>query len=75
LYNEVFDSVDQLDKYIDHFTQKLLSSSPMALLSLKQILWTGTEHWEHLLDERASISGRLVITDAAQQAIKAARIA
>src|SRR5687767_9756445 len=59
LYNEVFDSVDQLDKYIDHFTEKLLSSSPMALLSLKQILWNGTEHWDQLLDERAGISGRL----------------
>lgn len=75
LYNEVFETVDQLDKYIDHFTQKLLDSSPMALLSLKQILWTGTEHWDELLDDRAGISGRLVITDAAQKAIKAARIA
>jgi methylglutaconyl-CoA hydratase len=47
----------------------------MALLSLKQILWAGTEHWDELLDDRAGISGRLVITDAAQQAIKMARIA
>jgi len=75
LYNEVFDTVEQLDKYIEHFTQKLLASSPMALLSLKQILWSGTEHWDQLLDERAGISGRLVITDAAQQAIRMARIA
>jgi len=75
LYNEVFESVDQLDKYIDHFIEKLVSSSPMALLSLKQILWSGTENWDHLLDERATTSGRLVITTAAQQAIKAARIA
>ena len=75
LYNEVFDSVDQLDKYMDHFSDKLLASSQLALRSLKQILWSGTEHWDQLLDERAAISGRLVITAAAQQAIKAARIA
>ena len=75
LFNEAFESVDQLDDYIKHFTEKLLSSSPMALLSLKQMLWTGTDNWDQLLDERAGISGRLVITEAAQQAIKAARIA
>ncbi len=75
LYNEVFDSIEQLDAYIDHFSQKLLASSAMALLSLKQILWAGTEHWDQLLDERAGISGRLVITDVAQQAIKAAHFA
>ncbi len=75
LYNEVFETVEQLDEYIAHFSKKLLSSSPMALLSLKQMLWSGTEHWDQLLDERAGISGRLVITDAAQQAIKTAHIA
>jgi len=45
------------------------------LQSLKKILWQGTQHWDELLDERAGISGRLVITDAAQQAIKMARLA
>jgi methylglutaconyl-CoA hydratase len=47
----------------------------MALQSIKKILWQGTTHWDELLDERAAISGRLVITDAAQMAIKMARIA
>jgi methylglutaconyl-CoA hydratase len=75
LYHEVFDTVIQLDEYIRHFSQKLLASSPMALQSIKKILWQGTTHWDELLDERAAISGRLVITDAAQMAIKMARIA
>lgn len=75
LYNEVFDSTEQLDNYLKHFTEQLLASSPMALLSLKQILWSGTDNWDQLLDERAGISGRLVITAAAQQAIKAAHTA
>ena len=75
LFHEVFDTVEQLDAYITHFSNQLLSSSPQALHSLKKILWQGTQHWDELLDERAGISGRLVITDAAQQAIKAARIA
>ncbi len=75
LYHEVFDTIEQTDAYIQHFTQKLLASSPLALQSLKKILWQGTHHWDELLDERAGISGRLVITDAAQQAIKMARLA
>lgn len=75
LFNEVFESIEQLDAYIDHFSQKLLSSSPDALSALKQILWSGTEDWDQLLDQRAGISGKLVITAAAQQAIKAARTA
>jgi methylglutaconyl-CoA hydratase len=75
LYHEVFDSIEQLDNYIQHLTEKLLSSSPEALSEIKKILWRGTEHWNEFLDERAGISGRLVITPAAQNAIKMARIA
>jgi methylglutaconyl-CoA hydratase len=75
LFHDVFDSIEQLDAYMDHFTQKLAASSTSALFALKQALWHDTTHWDQLLDERAAISGRLVITEAAQQAIKAARIA
>lgn len=75
LFQEVFDSLEQLDAYLDHFTQKLASTSPSALMALKQMLWHDTQHWDQLLDERAAISGRLVITEAAQQAIKSARMA
>lgn len=73
LFQEVFESVDQLDAYIRHFSQKLLSSSPDALKNLKEILWQGTGDWDKLLDERAGISGRLVITPEAQQAIQSAK--
>ena len=75
LFHEVFDSIEQLDAYLDSFSQQLTASSPSALLALKQMLWHDTQHWDQLLDERAGISGRLVITEAAQKAIKAARIA
>lgn len=74
LYNEVFENMQQLDEYIDHFCQKLLATSPAALSSLKKILWSGTGNWDQLLDERAGFSGQLVISPEAQQAIKAAKI-
>lgn len=74
LYQEVFDTVEQMDAYIDSFSQRLANSSPAALTALKQVLWRDTDHWDQLLEERAAISGKLVITDDAQLAIRASKI-
>lgn len=74
LYQEVFQSTEQLDAYIDEFSQRLAASSSSALFALKQALWHDTQHWDQLLDERAAISGRLVITEAAQEAIRDSKI-
>ena len=74
LYHEVFDTVEQMDAYIDSFTQRLANSSPAALTALKQVLWKDTDHWDQLLEERAAISGKLVTTDDAQMAIRASKI-
>jgi methylglutaconyl-CoA hydratase len=38
---------------------------------LKAVLWQGTEHWDDLLASRAAISGRLVLSDFAVNAISA----
>ncbi len=69
LYHEVFETVEQLDLYIEHFSSILSASNPEALYALKQVFWTGTEHWEKLMAERASISGRLVMSDYTRKAI------
>jgi methylglutaconyl-CoA hydratase len=37
---------------------------------MKKILWKGTEHWDHLLLERAAISGRLVLSTFTKNAIE-----
>lgn len=70
LFQESFDSVEQLDAYLLHFTQKLASYHPEALLELKKIFWQGTEHWDTLLYERAAISGRLALSDFTRNAIE-----
>jgi methylglutaconyl-CoA hydratase len=69
LFNEVFETVEQLDAYIVHFTEILIKSSPDAMRELKRILWHGTEGWDELLAERAAISGRLVLSDFTKNAI------
>jgi methylglutaconyl-CoA hydratase len=38
---------------------------------LKKILWSGTEDWDALLNDRAAISGRLVLSEFTRNAIQA----
>lgn len=71
LFTEVFEKVEQMDDYLERFTQTLVNSSPEAIRELKCIFWQGTEHWDTLLDERAAISGRLVLSDFTRNAIEA----
>ncbi|MBK8554681.1 MAG: enoyl-CoA hydratase/isomerase family protein [Lewinellaceae bacterium] len=70
LFQEVFDTVEQLDAYIAHFCEKLCTYNPEALLELKRVFWQGTEHWDTLLSERAAISGRLSLSEFSKKAIE-----
>jgi methylglutaconyl-CoA hydratase len=69
LFTEVFDSVEQLDAHIIHFTSELVKKNPEALRLLKKVFWEGTDHWEALLEQRAEISGQLILSDFAKEAI------
>lgn len=69
LFTEVFDATEQLDEYITHFSEKLINSNPEALAGLKRIFWEGTDHWDELLDARAAMSGRLVLSEFTAKAI------
>ncbi|MUP45049.1 enoyl-CoA hydratase/isomerase family protein [Gramella sp. BOM4] len=69
LYAKVFESIKDLDKEIEIFTQKLASYNPDALAEMKKIFWKDTDHWDQLLDERAAISGKLVLSDFTKTAL------
>jgi methylglutaconyl-CoA hydratase len=71
LYTEVFQNVEDLDKYITTFSEKLVSMNPEAMRLLKRVFWEGTDHWDALLEERAEMSGRLVLSDFSKNAIGA----
>jgi enoyl-CoA hydratase/carnithine racemase len=71
LFTEVFDTTEQLDEYLAYSAQKLVNSNPEAMRQLKRVCWRGTEHWGELLDERAAISGKLVLSDFTKNAIAA----
>ena len=69
LFQEVFDTTEQLDAYLEKFALKLAGMNPEALARLKSIFWEGTRHWETLLEERAAMSGKLVLSDFTRNAI------
>ncbi|MCB0553916.1 MAG: enoyl-CoA hydratase/isomerase family protein [Phaeodactylibacter sp.] len=70
LFNEVFDSTEQMDAYVAHLANKLAVSNPEAMYQLKQVFWEGTENWPKLLEDRAAISGKLVLSEFTIQAIE-----
>lgn len=71
LYTEVFESTELMDEEISTLAQKLVTMNPEALHLLKKVFWEGTDHWDALLEERAEMSGRLVLSDFSKKAIGA----
>ncbi|WP_233883082.1 enoyl-CoA hydratase/isomerase family protein [Tenacibaculum piscium] len=69
LYARVFESIDDLDKEVEIFSQKLANYNTEALSEMKKTLWIGTEYWQELLLKNAEISGKLVLSDATKNAL------
>ena len=69
LFNKVYDSAQEMDKELDFFIHKLASYNPDALTEWKKVLWEGTDHWDTLLTDRASITGKLALSDFTRNAL------
>lgn len=63
LYSKVLNSVEEIDAAIDKLSAELASSNIQAMKELREIQWQGTGHWNSTLEQRAEISGRLVLSD------------
>jgi methylglutaconyl-CoA hydratase len=70
LYANVSKSSDEMDLQIAALIDKLKASNPGAMQELKKIFWEGTDHWADLLLQRASISGKLVLSEFTRNAIQ-----
>ncbi|HMR91511.1 MAG TPA: enoyl-CoA hydratase/isomerase family protein [Chitinophagaceae bacterium] len=70
LFAELHPNTEGMDESISRLANSLALSSAEAMKELKAILWKGTEHWETLLPQRATISGRLILGSAAKNAIQ-----
>jgi len=71
LFAEVFDSAEEMDEAVLALANRLASSNPAAMTQLKQIFWENCAHWDDLLASRAAMSGQLVLSDYAKNAIAA----
>jgi methylglutaconyl-CoA hydratase len=71
LFAEKYLTIEEMDESIAKLTGILSRSNPEAMAEMKKIFWQGTENWDVLLEERAAISGRLVLSEFTRNAIAA----
>lgn len=71
LYNQLFETYENLTTATNSFVEKLSNYNPEALSEIKKVFWESTDHWETLLVERAKISGKLVLSDFTKNALEA----
>lgn len=70
LYSDVFPTVGSLDKALGAMAEKFARQSPEAMAKLKSVFFEGTEDWPGLLEKRAEMSGRLVLSDFTREYIQ-----
>jgi methylglutaconyl-CoA hydratase len=70
LYAELHPDGAALDARLAALARQLAESNPEAASAMKRVFWEGTEHWRELLAARARLSGTLVVSAFARQAIE-----
>jgi methylglutaconyl-CoA hydratase len=70
IYAEVFSSREEMDAAVNTLAEKLAKFSPAAMANLKSVFWEGTADWDQLLEERAAMSGELVLSDFTRREIQ-----
>lgn len=73
LYARLCADVAELDVQVGSMAASLAAANPDATRLLKEVFWQGTAGWEAMLDERAAMSGRLVLSEHTRNAIAAFR--
>lgn len=70
LYSRVFETIKELDSEVQLLAERIASFNPEATRKMKAALWKGTDEWDTLLAERASISGELVLSEFTKNALQ-----
>ena len=63
LFADVLDSAEELDQAVEDLANYLLSKNPEAQQQLKKVFWDACEDWDTLLEKRAELSGKMVLSD------------
>lgn len=69
LYARLCVNTTELDEAVANTARSLSQANPAAVQRIKEIAWSGTEQWTTLLDQRAAMSGALVLSDHTRAAI------
>ncbi|MDO4881549.1 MAG: enoyl-CoA hydratase/isomerase family protein [Capnocytophaga sp.] len=70
LYARVFENIQEMDKEIQYFVEKLSSYPSNVLSEIKQILWKDEPSWENVLFDNAQISGKLALSEFTKEKLK-----
>src|SRR6476659_7129093 len=62
LYAELHPTLESMEESIARLTNSLAHTSPEAMTEMKKVFWHNTDHWDTLLQERANLCGKLVIS-------------
>lgn len=71
LYTRICDNQPALDQVLGTLSHKLATFNPEAISLLKAAMWDGTDNWDQLLEDRAAMSGKLVLSEFTRNAIAA----
>lgn len=70
LYANVYENVNDMDEALLALAESICNYNPEAVLEAKKTFWSGTDNWDALLEERAAISGRLVLSEFTKETLK-----
>jgi len=70
LFASVFQTIEELDNEVENLALKLASYNPDALTEMKKVFWKNTDNWDKILEQRAEISGELVLSDFTKKALQ-----
>ncbi len=68
-YSEVVSNEEKCIERVLDFSNQLSKYSLEAMKNLKKIFWKDTEHWQEEMQERAAMSGELVLSDFTKQTL------
>jgi len=63
LFSRVVDSIEELDNAVFSLANELSELNPETIKDMKRCFWEGTENWDVLLEKRAELSGKLILSD------------
>lgn len=70
LFAEVHENAANMNESVLRLANTLVHASPTAMTELKKTFWKDTDHWDTLLQERAAISGKLILSSYSKAAIE-----